>query len=143
MEDLEPKNELKLTKNSRIYLEETRKWTLFLSIVGFVFIGLMFIIAFFAGSIMNKIPNQMPIPGSLITAFYILGALLYFFPIYYLFQFSTKMKLAIQLKEEQYVEDAFRNLKSHYKFMGIFMAVILIFYVLIFFGAILFSSLLK
>ena len=39
-------------------LTETAKWTKFLSILGFIFIGLIVVMAFFAGSMMSFLPTQ-------------------------------------------------------------------------------------
>jgi hypothetical protein len=69
--------------------------------------------------------------GTFLTVFYLLVALLYFFPVYYLFQFSVKMKAALAQQSSELLQQAFENLKSHYKFMGILMIVVLGFYVII------------
>jgi magnesium-transporting ATPase (P-type) len=136
MNEFESESALKITQQSSSYLEEIRKWTLFFSILGFVFLGILMIVAFFAGSIMNEMsPNSEftvdTFEGAYITTIYLATGLLYFFPIYYLYQFSANMKSAISLKNEDHLEKAFKNLKSHYKFMGILTVIILAFYVLI------------
>lgn len=143
MELAELNEGVRLSGQSLRNLNETRKWTMFISIFGFVMVGLMLIIALFAGSFMSSLPNSQAIPFSsgLLTVFYIFIAALYFFPIYYLYKFSSHMKLGIVMKSEQEVEDAFKYLKSHYKFMGILLAIVLAFYIMIFFGSIMFGAL--
>ena len=69
---------------------------------------------------------------ALVSFIYILMIALYFFPLYYLYNFSVKMTESIKSASSMSMESAFENLKSHYKFMGIFMIVILSIYALIF-----------
>lgn len=61
---------------------------------------------------------------------YALMGLLYFFPAYYLYKFSTQLKTALAAKDSETLTSAFENQKSLYKFMGIFMIIVLGFYVL-------------
>ncbi|MGB1283569.1 MAG: DUF5362 family protein [Polaribacter sp.] len=126
-----------LTVNSRSknFLTETAKWTKFLSIMGFIGIGLMIIFSFFAGAIFDNLPNAQPMPidmGMTLTITYLIIAVIYFFPVYYLFQFSGKMKAALLAKNDETLSDAFEMLKSHYKFVGVFTIIMLSLYVLIF-----------
>ncbi len=94
---------LSLSTNSKMFLKETAGWAKFLAIVGFVFLGLMVIAGLFAGSILGMAGAQagMPIPGAAFSFIYIAMALLYFFPLYYLIQFSSKMKLALQHQDSE------------------------------------------
>lgn len=121
-------NELSLTPGSKTFLNEAAGWTKFLSIVGFVFVGLMVVGALFMGAFISEMMGNRMGGGAFLTVFYILMAVLYFFPIYYLFQFSAKMKAALAQRNSVLLEQAFENLKSHYKFMGILMIVLLGFY---------------
>lgn len=138
----EQEEKMSLTKNAITYLTETRKWTYFLSIVGFIFVGIMVLIGLVMGPIFNNLPmgdNPMPFPGGVITVLYIAMALVYFFPVYYLYQFSVKMKTALVQKSEVYLESAFRFLKSNFKFMGILTIVMLALYPIIIIVAIIFG----
>ena len=67
--------------------------------------------------------------GLMIT--YLVMALLYFMPVLYLFKFSRKMKLALANKNDDILADAFENLKSHYKFIGVLTIIMISLYVLI------------
>ena len=62
---------------------------------------------------------------------YLVIALVYFFPIYYLFQFSSKMKKAFKENDNDLINSSFEHLKSHYKFIGIVSLVFVVLYVLI------------
>ena len=116
------------------FLKETAKWTRFLSIVGFVVIGFMVLASFAFGSIFSAMPTAdlMPFPPIIFTVMYLLFAALYFFPILYLYRFSTSMLKAIDFQNQTDLEHAFSNLKSHYKFIGILTIIVLGFYALMF-----------
>jgi len=127
---------LTITQNASTYLNETGKWTKFLSIMGFIFVGLIVIMGFLAGSIMSIMPGGQSgvFPagmGFLFGGIYILLGLLYFFPTWYLFKFSQKMKLALTTNSNDELNEALSNQKSFYKFWGIFTIVFIGLYVLI------------
>ena len=126
---------LNLTSLAKGYLRETSKWCFFLSVVGFIGLALMFIGAFFVGAIYENLPDQqaLPIDMSLyLTITYIVFAILFFFPVFYLFQFSRKLKQALASKDDLTLEKSFEMLKSHYKFIGVFHIIIISIYVFIF-----------
>ncbi len=123
-----------LSDQMRAYIQETAKWTYFLSILGFIFLGFMVIGSLFAGLMFGSMTRELGygISGGLISLLYLGGALLYFFPIFYLFRFSTKAKAATRTGNDAELTDAFQNLKSHYKFVGILTIVFLGLYVIFF-----------
>lgn len=129
---------LTINNNSRNFLKEISKWTFFLSILGFIGITLLIVIGVFSSIVYGEIINtfygsQIPFNLSLVsTVIYLLFALLYFFPVYYLYSFSRKTKIALQSKNDEDLSDAFEMLKSHFKFIGVFTIIILSLYALIF-----------
>jgi len=126
--------QLTITNASRNFLDEIAKWAKFLSILGFVLIGVLFVFAFFATPIFEiAMEKQTGTPTSLGFTMLItnLGlAIIYFFPVYYLLQFSNKMKKALVDKNEDTLAKAFEMLKSHYKFIGVFTIITLSLYAL-------------
>lgn len=129
--------ELKLTNDAKSYLRETAKWAFFLSIVGFVGIAFLVIIALFASTIFNTMqqikPQAYPFDiGKMITIIYLVLAAIYLFPVYYLMQFANKMKLALGSTDDTILAESFGMLKSHYKFIGVFTIIILSLYALVF-----------
>ena len=129
----ETKNDnVELTRESLSYLNETRKWTMFLAILGFVFVGIMVIFSLMFSAIFSALPGmtdaEMPFPSFLFGLIYLVMAGLYFFPILYLYKFSTFTKNAIMNRDSGQINDALKNLKSHYKFIGILTIVILVLY---------------
>ena len=133
--------ELEVNDEIKGVLNETSKWTYFLSILGFVGIGFMVLFGMFFGTIMSgALGDANPYAGlgysmGYLGFVYVVITLVYFFPILYLFKFSSKMKNALKLNNNEDFKSAFSNLKSHYKFMGIFAVIIISIYILIFIGA--------
>jgi hypothetical protein len=130
---------LNITPRAAFYLQETSKWTTFLSIMGFIMIGLIVIVALFAGTFMSTMAPNQDLPngfGFLITLVYLLLGLLYFFPTLYLYKFTQKLKSALESRDSQDLILAFENQKSLYKFWGIFTIVIIGIYAVVFVVAI-------
>lgn len=129
-----PHIESLFTVNGEIknYLLETSKWGKFLAIVGYVgmgflvLLGLGVIVGF---SIQGSLAN-VGFPAGLIGIVYILLAVIYYFPVNYLYRFSVQMKQGLSLNNELSATSGFENLKSLFKFMGIFTIVVLSIYVI-------------
>jgi hypothetical protein len=125
---------VELTKESLNYFDQIRKWTTFFSILGFVIIGLLLIFGIFAGSIFSKFANantNSNFPFFMIGFIYFIIAIIYFFPVLYLYRFSVSSKLAIKNNDPNEFAKAFKNLKSHYQFTGILTIIVLSIYLLI------------
>ena len=131
---------LQLSEQIISYLNETRRWAKFLAIMGFVGVGLIVILALSIGALVNFIsslsPTPLPFPAFLLTVIYLLVALLYFFPVLYLYRFSTKMEFALTRKDQQELTSSFENLKSVFKFLGIMTIVVLTLYALAIIGVV-------
>ena len=116
--------DLTVSDEIRDFLSETSKWAKFLSIVGFIFIGLFFflsmVITFVGGSMGSAMSEEFGgLSTGIIGIFYIFFTVIYFFPIYYLYKFAVNTKSALNDDDQEYLTDAFDYLKRHYKFMGI------------------------
>jgi hypothetical protein len=122
---------MRINEASKAFLLETAKWAKFLSIVGFVMLGLIVLGALIAGAAGAAFGGIGAMGGGLIAFIYILVAVLYFFPIFYLFKASVALKEGLLANDESSVTNGFENLKSHYKFVGILMIVMLSIYALI------------
>lgn len=131
--------DLQVDQQASQYLSDAAKWAKFLSIVGFILSGIMVIAALFAGSMLSSLPQMEgmeTIGGGAITAVYLFGALVWFFPCLYLYRFSEKAQTAIRSTEQQTLNNSFKNLKSCFRFMGIFTIVMLCLYAIVFVVAI-------
>jgi hypothetical protein len=95
--------QITITKASKSYLIEIAKWTQFLSVIGFVFLFFLFVFALFSVPVFESITKtNVGIPdnlGFIVTVINIATCLLYFFPLYYLLQFSKKIKKALKTKK--------------------------------------------
>ena len=133
--------ENQLTTAAVGFLQESAKWSKFMAIIGFIGIGLMVLVSLFmaigfsamGASTMPELPFSM----SVFSIIYVLFAAIYFFPVYYLYQYATKTSAALHSKNKQLLTDGLENLKSHHKFLGIFTLIIISLYGFIFVFAIL------
>jgi hypothetical protein len=126
-------DQLTITSGAKGFLTETSKWCQFLSILGFVGLGLLLLSSFFINTIYSNMPQASTMPfnlGIVMTILYVLIITIYIFPIYYLYQFSIQLKKALISKDDETLANAFEMLKSHYKFTGVFTIIMLSIYVL-------------
>lgn len=125
----EQMNQLSITEEGMKNFKSISKWATFLSILGFVYtgfvglMGLVFLIVF--PLIGDDLGTPMPVPMNYFGIFYILIAVIYFFPVLYLFRFSDKTKSAFLLGDQETFDVAIENLKKMFKFMGIMTIVML------------------
>lgn len=133
-----------ITLEAKGFLRETGKWAKFLSILGFIFLGFFVIISFFMGSLMSKAnygsPHAPEVPGWIYTVIYLVYAVIYAFPVYFLFQFSENVKKALEINDTTFLTKSLGYLKSHYKFIGILTIIFMVFFafllVILFFAGI-------
>lgn len=112
------------------YLTESSKWGKFLAIVGFVGVGILILVAIFAGFIFSQTESRTGafFPPAIFGFIYIIIAAIYFFPVNYLYKFSVQIKQGLNTNDITTITTGFRNLKSLFKFLGIFTLVILLIY---------------
>ncbi|NQU52020.1 MAG: hypothetical protein HQ522_05730 [Bacteroidetes bacterium] len=123
----EEKNIL-LDQESIKQILETRNWTMFLSILSFVFIGLglifLLITLVTAGGMLPAGARWTIMPGIVLL-------ILYFIPFYFLFKFSVISKEALSIKGIYKLSDALVYLKKHYRFLGIISIALIALYLII------------
>lgn len=123
--------ELILTNDSIDSLDRMIYWAKFLSILGFVGVGFMLIgavsIAFIGGNLLG------PEAGG-ISLIYLVIAVVYFTPMYYLYKFSSHGRQGLTQKSQHQTDQGLIYLAAHYKFIGILAVVLFSLYVLIFIG---------
>jgi hypothetical protein len=133
--------ENQLTTAAVGFLQESAKWSKFMAIIGFIGIGLMVLVSLFMAigfsAMSASTMPELPFPMSVFSILYVLFAAIYFFPVYYLYQYATKTSAALHSKNKQLLADGLENLKSHHKFLGIFTLIIVSLYGFIFVFAIL------
>lgn len=129
-------NSLHINESAKQALLEASKWGKFLAILGFCFIGLIVIVGISMGSIMGKMGGEAAAPfasGAFALIYLVIGAI-YIFPVLYLYRFSVHTKTALVDSNSEVLASAFDNLKSLYKFMGIFSIITLVLYALMIIG---------
>lgn len=133
-------DDLKLTDKSLHYLDTTRKWAMFLAIIGLIGIAILILLSIFMTVLVSSrafsaAPSQFSmIPLGMISFVYLICAILYFFPVYYLLRFSMSMKKSLLYRNELTLEEALRYLKNHYQITGIITAGFIILYFIIVVG---------
>ncbi|MBS1744648.1 MAG: hypothetical protein JST21_00615 [Bacteroidetes bacterium] len=123
--------------NSNIpHLSEAAKWAKFLSIVGFIICGLMVLGGLLVSTIFSTFKNQFDselgsmgsLGSAIFMVWFIIIALIYFFPTFYLYNFASKMQTAIRTNDQETLNNSFKNLKSCFKFFGVTLIIVLCLY---------------
>ncbi len=120
------------------HLNSTWKWTMFLSILGFIFLGLIIIAGAVTSTFLTAFKTQeanLGVPESLMIIILIVVAAIYFFPVLFLFRFSRNTRDAIQNLDKRKLEKAFRNLRTYFTYIGIMVIVVLSIYFVALFAA--------
>jgi len=133
-------NELQVTGETSSILIKISHWTKFLSILGFVLLGIMAISIIGMGIFitgMNSYEGSIGMhpysPGvfSWTYAFvYLLMLIVYFFPIYYLYRFSGKIREALFTNNDNLLAEAFNFLSRHYMLVGVLVIIGLVFFLI-------------
>jgi len=116
-------------------LNATRKWTMFLAILGFIGIGVLLGAGVVTGlflSVFNTTNTNLGFPESLVIIIVIVLALISFFPVLYLFRFSKHTTEAVRTHDKEKLHEAFWNLKAYYFYVGILIIVVLVLYLVFF-----------
>ena len=132
-------NDLQVSPQVQSYLTESAKWGKFLAIMGFILCGIMIFVSFLIPAIITNIPPYNTMSSQLssgvkvgMTALYLCFSVLFFFPAFYLYKFSSKMQTAVKGVSQENFGESLMNLKSMFKFYGIFTIILLAFYALAF-----------
>lgn len=129
---------MNVDQNGKAHLAEAARWAKFLAIIGFIICGLIVLAGLFVGSFMSVFSsryganpyNDFPAgPGftAAMTVYYIVIALIYFFPNLFLFRFATKMKTALASNNQEILNSSFQNLKATFRYLGIVTLIMVIF----------------
>lgn len=139
--DLASSNELGLNAAAKDFLRQTGKWAKLLAITSIIFSLIIIIIGLFFGTIMGAISSlggqNMPnmYAGSLgvfMAVFYGIIGLVMMYPGIRLLQFSSKTKQALEMNNAEAISEAFRRLRSVFRFYGIIVIIYLALFALMF-----------
>ena len=124
---------------TKSHLSEAARWAKFLAICGFIFLGLMVVYAIVMSFVFANITSTMTrnestyktnnlrsAMGIGVIIFYVICAVIAFFPYYFLLRFANKMKAALISNDQEALNSSFLNLKILYRYMGIVMIISLV-----------------
>lgn len=128
----EIKDPITLNRQSVESLTETRKWTTFFSILGFIFVGLMVILALVMALILPFLneAGQMPYPPFLLSVIYLILGGLYLLPVIFLMRFGNFLKRALLSGSTEVFGEAMKNLSLHFRTVGIMTIIFITLYIL-------------
>lgn len=133
-ENLQPVNQTMTDDNeNKTFLLEISKWGKFLAIVGYIGIAFLTIVAIavMIGFSVASVELDKGFPMGILGVIYLVIAIIYYFPVNFLYKFSIQMKKGLESDNKQSIASGFENLKSLFKFMGILTIVILSIYALL------------
>lgn len=116
--------DIKMSPAGLSFLASAAKWANFLAIICFIFIGLSAItmISLIFGASALSLGQGEYVSAGTISTFGILYLLMMAFsclPIYFLYNFGSKAKKAVENRDSIQLELCLEALKKHYKFIGI------------------------
>ena len=135
MGNSEEKTKIELEMETLIDLDRTRKWTMFLAILGFIAIGVLLIVGIFTGiflSIFNKGNTATSYPGWLVCVIIISASVINFFPMLYIYRFSRFISGVAKSHDKEELRKAFKSLRSYFTYVGIVIILALVVYVITF-----------
>lgn len=125
---------IEIDQSTLNHLNTARKWAMFLAIISFIFLGLVASIALIAGTFLKTFSGgekSLGIPDSLVYLPLIAMALIYFFPVLFLFRFSKFSHKAILTFDKLLLHKAIKNLKYYFAYIGILIIVIFTIYIVV------------
>lgn len=129
-----PEQHLTIDDVGRQYLYQAARWARFLAIIGFIFIGLIVVMASFMGTVFSGFDQEGTGLGSfggpLISVVYLIMAGIYLIPTIFLFLFGKKTMEALERKDQILLNEGLENQKSLFKFLGIITIIVLALYAL-------------
>ncbi len=114
-------------KEGKSFLLTSAKWSKFIAIVGFAMIAVMLsgsLGVFFISPVLSEYQDfemfqYLPMPFYFFGIFYILMAVIYFIPYYYLYGFSIRIKKGIQSNDQVSLNEGLKKMKQLSAFIGI------------------------
>lgn len=133
IEPATPAPRLELTHSAMVDLLEARKWAHLIAIIGFIGLGLVVIVGLLAGVLFSTLMggSDLPFSAGIIGLIYVGMAVVYIFPLLYLYRFAKSAQKAVLYQNSNELNVAIKNLRSHYQYMGILMLVIIAIYFLV------------
>jgi heme/copper-type cytochrome/quinol oxidase subunit 2 len=138
MESVQEDRKIEMDPEILNSLNSTRKWTTFLSVLGFIFLGLLIVAGLTTSLFLTTFKTQeanLGIPESVMIIIFITVGAIYFFPVFFLFRFSRNTRDAIQNLDRKKLAKGLNNLRLYFTYIGIMVIVVLSIYVVALFAA--------
>jgi heme/copper-type cytochrome/quinol oxidase subunit 2 len=132
MESVQEDRKIEIGSEILNNLNSTRKWTTFLSVLGFIFLGLLIVAGLTTSLFLTTFKTQeanLGIPESAMIIIFVVVGAIYFFPVFFLFRFSRNTRDAIQNLDSQKLSKGLNNLRLYFTYTGIMVIVVLSIYV--------------
>jgi len=114
-------------------LNTMRIWTTFLSVLGFILIGLFIIAGIATGMFLTTFSTTkaaLGIPESMVIILLFVAGAISLFPVVFLFRFSKNIRDAVQNNDQQKLDRGIRNLRKYFAFIGILVIIAITAYAL-------------
>ncbi|MBO6050705.1 MAG: hypothetical protein J6P65_01840 [Bacteroidales bacterium] len=129
--------DLQLLEESKLYVSSTGKWMKFFAVLGCIGIAFLVLCTFFMMVVGAYIPMFSGVMSlRWFSLIYIVLAVIYVWPIIYMFRASAAAKLAVESNDNIQMAEFLKNNKSFWKFCGILTIVVLCIYVVAIIGII-------
>ncbi len=134
-------SEMLITFEAEAYLREAGKWANFLGVAGFVFSVLTVVSAFSVTAVVGKLQQtygtglDAKALGSGLSFMYVMFGILIFVPSLYLYQLGGTLKKGFDYGDQVSLNAAFQKLKSYFRFWGILIISLIVFYITVLVGS--------
>jgi hypothetical protein len=134
MENAQESRKIEIDQITLKHLNTLRKWTMFHAILGFIFLGLFIVTGVIAGTFLSafstiKTGSEITDLSILIIIFIL--AVAYFFPVFFLFQFSKHSAHAVHELSKEELHKAFKSLKAYFIYLGVIIILFLSLYIVV------------
>ncbi len=137
---------LQVTRNMKVNWVSTAKWTMFLTVITFIYLGFavlaMFVVMPMMGTALamggqSELAGMIESAGAAFIIFALLVLGVMFMITLFQLRFSTGIQRAMQYDSQEAFESAWRNLRNYFRWNGIITIAIIAIYViaLIFLGS--------
>lgn len=137
MEQNQEQTRMEVSPEILDHLNATRKWTMFLSVLGFIFLGLLLAVVLATGAFLSAFNSQKSepaVPDLVLIIGFSAIAVVYFFSILFLFRFSVNTREAVKNNDPVRLNKAFRNLRTFFTYIGIILLIVLAIYIVALIG---------
>ncbi len=126
-------NTIELGEETLKHLNVLRRWTMFLSVSGFIALGLIITLGLITGTFLTAFNNNNKtagIPDYVFLAAFIVLTVITLFPVLFLFRFSKHTAAAVTARDRNEMNKAIKYLKRYFIFIGITLIILIFVYII-------------